>query len=173
MSTKRTKIKRRGCACAVVYTCEFSDCSLSMADIPLLSSAAASSSSGSTPARPRKRKRRPETWARNVEKRKRAKGEEYVSTSTGATVEAVMQGPPCSCRQKCFHKFAEAELKKVFTCFWQLGDKGVQDAYLHGLIWVRKVIRRRPRKSTPSRTPRSASYTYVVRASPLHVPCMF
>ena len=57
---------------------------------------------------------------------------------------------------KCF------ELGKIFTGFWELGDKNVQDAYLHGLIRVRKVARRRPHvdSGTSTVTPRSASYVY-------------
>lgn len=120
-----------------------------------------STSSGSTPVRPRKRKARPEAWKVSAAKAKRARGESYTSPSTGEVVEAAKQGPPCRCKRKCFDKFSSEELSKIFTCFWELGEKNVQDAYLHGLIRVRKVARR-PRTPTSSATLRSASNVYVV-----------
>ena len=46
------------------------------------------SSGSETPKRARKRPRRPETWKKNVAKTKRAKGEQYVSPSTGKIVPA-------------------------------------------------------------------------------------
>ena len=76
-------------------------------------------------------------------------------------MEAAKQGPPCLCKQKCFEKFTETELSRIFTCFWQLGDKNIQDAYLHGLIRVRQIERHRPRRS--HYTPRSVKFVYVVR----------
>ena len=129
-----------------------------MEDIPHLPTG--SSSSSATPLRPRKRKRRPETWKRNVAKVKRAKGEEYISPTTGKVIEGAKQGPPCTCQRKCFERFSEAELSRIFTCFWELGDKNVQDAYLHGLIRVKKVERRRPRRSHCK--DRNATFVYVV-----------
>ena len=120
-----------------------------------------SSSSSTTPIRPRKRPRKPELWKRNVAKTKRAKGEAYVS-GTGRVVEAAKPGPPCSCKKQCFSKFTDEERKKIFSCFWELGDKLVQDAYLHGLIRVRKVARRRPRTAQSSRSPRKSRFLYVV-----------
>ena len=57
--------------------------------------------------------------------------------------------------------FPKTELSRIFTCFWQLGDKNIQDAYIHGLIRVRKIERHRPRRS--HYTPRSVTFVYVVR----------
>ena len=132
-------------------------------DVPSLPGA--SSSSSSTPARPRKRMPRPGQWKRNEAKAKRARGESYTSATTGKDIGAAQQGPPCTCQRKCFEKFSADELKRIFDCFWGLGEKNLQDAYLHGLIRVRKVERRRPRSrggSTRAVTPRSATYVYVV-----------
>ena len=118
-----------------------------------------SSSSSTTPVRPRKRPRKPTLWKRNAAKSKRAKGESYVQSS-GQVVDAAKPGPPCTCKKNCFSKFTDEERGKIFSGFWGLGDKAVQDAYLHGLIRVRKVERRRPRKSMS--TPREATFVYVV-----------
>ena len=67
-----------------------------MEDIPRLPTV--SSSSSTTPLRPRKRKRRPETWKRNIVRVKRAKGEEHniIFPTTGKVVEGAKQGPPCT-----------------------------------------------------------------------------
>ena len=123
-------------------------------DIPQVPGAS-SSSSTSTPIRPRKRKARPETWKRTEAKAKRSRGESYISPTTGKTIEAAKQGPPCSCKRKCFEKFTQEELSKIFNCFWKLGSKDVQDAYLHGLIHVRKVARHRARKKEATACPLS------------------
>ena len=52
------------------------------------------------------------------------------------------------------------ERERIFTRFWELGDKAVQDPYLHGLIRVRKVARWHPHKGDS--TPREATFVYVV-----------
>ena len=144
-------------------------------DVPSLPGA--SSTSSSTPARPRKRIARPGQWKRNEAKAKRARGESYASATTGQEVEAAQQGSPCTCQRKCFEKFSADELKRIFDCFWGLGDKNLQDAYLHGLIRVRKIERRRPRSRGGSRTvtPRSATYMYVVSimSMPMLKPCEY
>ena len=58
--------------------------------------------------------------------------------------------------------------KEYLHFFWELADKSIQDAYLHGLIRVKKVIRRRPRKSTP-KNERSASFVYVVSQDNINI----
>ena len=93
-----------------------------------------SSSSSSTPARPRKRQRKPELWERNAAKVKCTKGEAYISPSTCCEVQPEKPGPPCTCKKRCYTNFMDDERRKVFDCFWGLGDKRIQDAYFHGLI---------------------------------------
>ena len=115
-----------------------------------------SSSVSSTPARPRKRKRQLELWEKNITKSKRAKGEAYISPSTGKMVSSSKPGPPCKCKKQCYTKFTDDERQRIFSLFWELGDKAVQDAYLHGLIRVKRVARRRPRKCESS-SPREAT----------------
>ena len=91
-------------------------------------------SSSDTPKRPRKRPRRPETWKRAVAKAKRARGEEYLSPSTGETGLARKTGPACSCRLKCFERFSQNEKAVILLSFYKLGNKDLQDAHLFGLI---------------------------------------
>lgn len=130
-----------------------------------------SSSNGSdTPARPRKRPRRPETWARNVAKAKRAKGESYLSPTTGCAVAARHTGPPCHCKRlKCFEQFSDTEKEALIREFNALGQKNLQDAYLFGLIKATEVKRRRIRKQNKAR-PRKAAYSYHV-SSQLRSSC--
>ena len=59
-------------------------------------------SSNGTPVHPRKRQRRSETWKRTVAKSKQAKGEQYMSLSTGGPIPARVTGPDCKCGRKCF-----------------------------------------------------------------------
>lgn len=118
-------------------------------------------SSSDTPRRPRKRVRKPDAWKRAVAKAKRARGEEYVSPSTGKTVLAKSTGPPCNCKLKCFERFSQRERTDVLQSFYKLEDKNLQDAHLFGLIHPCSVKRRRPRGGGV-KTPRQATYTYKV-----------
>ena len=121
-------------------------------------------SSSDTPKRPRKRARRPDTWKREVAKAKRARGEEYVSPSTGKAVAARTTGPPCTCRLKCFERFSQREKQDMIQAFYKLEDKNLQDSHLFGLIRSRTVKRRRPRGGGV-KSPRLATYTYTVSLS--------
>ena len=103
---------------------------LSKMDIPQVPGVSSTSSS-STPVRPRKRKARPETWRRAVAKIKRARGDSFTSPTSGEVFEAAKQGPPCHCKRKCYDKYQPEELSRIFTCFWDLGENNLQDAYLH------------------------------------------
>ncbi|CAH1954622.1 unnamed protein product [Acanthoscelides obtectus] len=90
----------------------------------------------------KKRQRTPQAWKRNVRKLERNSGKEYKS-SGGKTIEAKQQGFRCDCRKKCFEKFTEMEKDAIFTEFYAMGDKNIQDSYLAALIDVKKVSRRR------------------------------
>ena len=118
-------------------------------------------SSSDTPKRPRKISRRPETWQRAAAKAKRARGEEYVSPSTGKTVAARSTGPLCSCKQKCFHRFTDREKASAVRSFYALENKELQDVHLFGLIHASSVQRRRPRTGGV-KTVRQATHTYMV-----------
>lgn len=116
--------------------------------------------SSDTPRRPRKRPRRPENWRKNVAKAKRAKGEAYVSPTSGKLVPARKTGPACKCKRKCYEFFSDAERDDLLKRFYGLANKEVQDAYLFGLISSKFIKRKRPRTSTG--ITRRASYCYHV-----------
>ena len=71
-----------------------------------------SNGSDNTPKRPRKRPRHSEGWKGNVAKAKSAKGEAYVSPTTGKMVAARESGPACQCKRKCYDAFSSADLLK-------------------------------------------------------------
>ena len=124
----------------------------------------ATNGSSDTPARPRKRLRKPETWKKNVAKVKRARGEAYVSPCSGREIEARKTGPPCQCKRHCFDQFTVEERESIINDFYALGDKQLQDAHLFGLISSHEVKRKRPRRRSVSarKKARKASYTYRV-----------
>ena len=93
-------------------------------------------------------------------KAKRARGEEYLSPSTGETVLARKTGPACSCRLKCFERFSQNEKAVILRSLYKLGNKDLQDAHLFGLIHASAVKRRRPRLGV--KNPRLATYSYMV-----------
>ena len=111
----------------------------------------------------RKRVRDESLWQRNSNKKKRACGEEYVSTAN-TVVPARAVGEPCSCRRKCFDKVGISLIQKIYDGFSKLADKDKQDAYLFSLISATPVARHRPRSNSSRNHCRSKSYYYRVKA---------
>lgn len=62
-----------------------------------------------------------------------------VKASTGKMVASAKPGPPCKCKKECYTKIMDDERKKIFSPFWGLGGKAVQDTYLHELIRVKRT----------------------------------
>ena len=125
------------------------------------------SNNNTTPIRSRKRPRRPETWKKNMAKSKRAKGEEYVSPSTGKTVPARTLGEPCKCKNQCYDLFTQEEKSSLLESFNRLANKELQDSHLFGLIKSKPVQRRRPRTGQGTKQ-RKATYTYQVNNFTIH-----
>jgi hypothetical protein len=74
-----------------------------------------------------KREAKPETWRRNVMKRLRAEGKEYVNSK--GRVKSRVQGPDCKCRFKCFEKIPERQ--ELLNRFNALADKQKQQTRSH------------------------------------------
>ncbi|KAG7171658.1 hypothetical protein Hamer_G014803 [Homarus americanus] len=87
------------------------------------------------------RERRVDEWAKEVAKRKRNLGEEYVSYSTKKVVKARQVCPPCP--DSCFDKLARDNIDTIFTNFWAIGDYNTQNGYLQALIRDMPVKRKR------------------------------
>ncbi|XP_072400529.1 uncharacterized protein [Diabrotica undecimpunctata] len=108
----------------------------------------------------KKRSREPNMWKRNQRKLRRSKGEEYINVK-GNIVERRSRGGPCQCRFKCFEGISEETLDKIFTSFYEIGDKEQQDIYLGGLIQTRNVDRRRPKGG--GGVPRGQTFLYKIK----------
>lgn len=79
----------------------------------------------------KKRERRPETWQRNIKKKLKTEGKEYVNAK-GKLVPAKKMLPiDCSkCKQKCTEKISEETRKKIFEWFWKLGSYTAQKEFV-------------------------------------------
>ena len=103
--------------------------------------------------------RNPRRWAKNVEKVKRARGEEH-TTTTGKAVAARNTGDRCSCRRACLLKFTDVEKAQILSSFNTIGEKTLQDSHPFGLITPQNIKRRRPQ--TEGAKQRQHSYYYKV-----------
>ena len=124
-----------------------------------------STSPSSSPIKPKKRLRDESNWKKNVTKSKKAKGEEHLSHNSKRIISARKTGPPCGCKRQCFAKIDDDQKGQILTSFNALGDKSLQDAYLHGLISHRPVDRHRSSKPAAERRQRSNTYIYKVKLS--------
>lgn len=71
--------------------------------------------------KPRKRKRNPKTWKRNILRRKRIHGQEFVNAK-GIVVPKINMGPSCkdTCKRKC--KVSEEHRLAIFNEYYALGN---------------------------------------------------
>lgn len=69
----------------------------------------------------KKRQKKPEDWATNIQKKLRNAGQRYRSAK-GYIVEARQMGAPCTCRQQCGTKVNEKNRLNNFSSYWALGD---------------------------------------------------
>ena len=68
----------------------------------------------------RKRTRDPETWIRNIRKRKRNAGQEYI-TRKGKSVSAkIFTDVDCKCKLLCRENISVGERRDIFDSFWKL-----------------------------------------------------
>ena len=101
-----------------------------------------------TDQRPRKRKRCVTNWKKNVIKRLRNTGSEYVKH--GGTLQKAKKLNEHylinhSCKNKCAENLTLEQTKTLFENFWKLGDFDAQNLFLAGCVKQSTVERRRPR----------------------------
>ena len=109
---------------------------------------------------PRMRKRRePSKWLKNVAKRKRDSGEEYVSATTHKTMEARSVQAPCTCPKKCFERLGDEAVQLIFDAYYKMADHNAQSAYLLRMVGSQDV--KSPGVGDESR--RKATLEYSVR----------
>jgi hypothetical protein len=86
------------------------------------------------------------------------------------------------CKKECFARVPEDVRDTVFATFYRdFETKNSQDAHLAGLIVVREIQRRRPRKTAVNPTtgvvesvsPNKSSFTYYIRKDGLRIKVNF
>ena len=82
--------------------------------------------------RSRKRQRKPETWKKNIQKRLKYSGQEYVG-HRGIVYGAKEVKQSCNekCKLKCSKKFDEATRTNIFQHYWGLEDKVQQRHFIN------------------------------------------
>lgn len=95
--------------------------------------------------------------AKEIMKRARSKGEEFV-TNTGLLVEVKKTGKDCACRNKCMEHFSPDEKETIIKTLYNGRPKNEKDVYLMGLIERHEVARHRPVNESSKQT--AYSYTY-------------
>ena len=74
----------------------------------------------------KKRLSNPSNWKKNIAKRKRNTGDEYVGVS-GKVEEKRKIGPPC--KDGCFEKLGMDNVRAIHESFWALGDFDKQNSF--------------------------------------------
>lgn len=88
----------------------------------------------------KKRQRKPEMWASNIQKQLRNTGKRYRS-SKGFIVEARSMALPCSCRQECSAKVNEKNRLMNFSKYWNLDDISKKRKFIANHIKLEKPMR--------------------------------
>jgi len=105
----------------------------------------------------RKRVRNPAMWKKNIRKRNRARGEEYLS-STGETVLAKRFAiVDCHCPLKCSENIPPDRQQKLNDQFRALSDWSLQTSYITGQVKIMNT-QRKYTKSVHSRRKHSKMY---------------
>lgn len=89
---------------------------------------------------PKKRQRKPELWATNVQKKLRNSGKRYRSAK-GYIVEARSMAAPCSCRQDCGSKVNEKNRLMNFSRYWELGETTRKRKFIFDHIKLERPMR--------------------------------
>lgn len=88
----------------------------------------------------KKRQRKPELWATNIQKKLRNAGQRYRS-SKGYIVEARSMAGPCTCRQECATKVNEKNRLMNFSNYWSLDDIGKKRKFIIDHIRLERPMR--------------------------------
>ncbi|WAQ93514.1 hypothetical protein MAR_005985, partial [Mya arenaria] len=108
----------------------------------------------------RRRVRNIDQWKRNIAKRRRNEGKEYI-TKTGNVKKARAVKPGCGtkCRCKCHQHFNTTERHTLFHRFWQMGDINKQRSFILKFACMKK---RTERKGKSQSRNISGSYNFPV-----------
>lgn len=88
----------------------------------------------------KKRQRKPENWATNIQKKLRNAGQRYRSAK-GYIVEARTMGAPCTCRKECGTKVNEKNRLMNFSNYWRLEDVSIKRKFILDHIKLERPMR--------------------------------
>lgn len=98
-----------------------------------------------------------DSWQRVENKAKRNSGDSYTGCSGTKVPKKVFKCISECCRKNCYSLFPEEQQEGLFSSFWKLGDKIVQDTYLYGCIEKKETM---SKKSNPIGKNRGYSWRY-------------
>ncbi|XP_063220830.1 uncharacterized protein LOC134530141 [Bacillus rossius redtenbacheri] len=98
-----------------------------------------------------------DSWRRVENKVKRNSGDSYKGCSGKTVPKKFFKFINECCRKKCFSLFPDEQQEWLFSSFWKLGDKIVQDTYLYGCIEKKEIMLK---KSNPIGKNRGYSWRY-------------
>lgn len=99
-------------------------------------------------------------WKKNIRKKKRLSGKEYVNTKNVDTNEKSIK-PPChdNCRLKCNQKFSEEQRLKIYSDYWNAERSwDSKRQFVVSSIKTKPVVRQRARDG--SRKSKTESHTF-------------
>ena len=107
---------------------------------------------------PKMRKRKEEgKWKKNIAKKKRNSGEEYVAHKSDKIVPARRVGDPCGCPKDCFGKVGDDAIQRIFKNYWNMGSHNAQSAYITKMVTSKEV--KNPSVGDSSRRKATREYT--------------
>ncbi|KAK4310085.1 hypothetical protein Pmani_018321 [Petrolisthes manimaculis] len=97
-------------------------------------------------------------WAKNVAKKRRDSGLEYISVKKNVAVPAKVVGPALPCSKKCYDRVGVDIVNKIFDKYWKMASHNTQSRYIAKHILSKEVSRR---YSGPN-SKRNVTYEYFV-----------
>ncbi|KAK4313325.1 hypothetical protein Pmani_015313 [Petrolisthes manimaculis] len=97
-------------------------------------------------------------WAKNVAKKRRDSGLEYISVTKKVAVPAKVVGPALPCSKKCYDRVGMDIVNNIFNEYWKMASHNTQSSYIAKHILSKEVNRR---YSGPN-SKRNVTYEYFV-----------
>lgn len=98
-----------------------------------------------TPKRKRRRFADEQSWKRNVQRRKRLRGESYINSKNKIRPAKEVKTVDCKCKFNCRNNITEEQQKSLFSEYYSLDDFERQKDYLNSFITEEPVQRKRKR----------------------------
>lgn len=90
---------------------------------------------------PRKRFKDESSWKRNIRKKLRNSGKEYINSKQKIVPEKQFNNSDCDCIKGCQNQISLDQRNKIFSEFYALGDHNLQTSFLCGQIKLISKLR--------------------------------